>query len=225
MPVHKRKRATYSLRNRQSAKRRRMTPTAVRKIVRRTVAGSEPKFINVNEPLGSGGTTYSNASDTNYSLVQIAQGNTSASRVGVQARITGIQLKLRMFLDAQAGQTVPMIVRIRIDEVKTGVVAATTGVSALAYFSRPDYVDITKKSIFDKTFLIRAGGDGDVQGPTVLFNRMFRFKNHQCRWESASASEPSTGNIIIAAYAQTQDGSSTQTMELFSNVRTYFSEV
>jgi len=214
-----------TLRNRRAAKRRRMTSTAVRKIVQRTVAGSEPKLLIITSPLGSGGTTYSNTSDINYSLVQIPQGDTSGSRIGLKARITGIHLKLRMHLDAQAGNTVPMFVRIRMDEVKTGVVSATTGISALDYFSRPDYVDVTKKALFDKIFLIRAGGDGDCQGPTVLFNKMFRFKDHWCRWETGAAAEPSTGNIVIAAYVQSQDGSATQTMTLLSNARTYFSEV
>lgn len=230
MPARKRGRTSsryspYGKKKSFSKRRRVMTAPRVRAIVRSQVERSESKFIAISQPLGSVSTTYSHNSDTNASLVKIPTGSTSGSRVGVKCRVDKIHLKMRMFMRAPTtGQNQSMTVRIRMDEVKQGVLEATSGVSAKAYFDRPDYVNITKRAIFDKTFILRPAGDGDMVGNFITFNKMFRFrKPHWCRFKSLA--EPETGNIILAAFAEAPDGNLGVSCTIDSEARTYFSEV
>lgn len=210
------------LRKRQSAARRRMTPSRVKSIVKKTVAASDSKYITQSSVLGS--TVYTNGSDTNVSVVKIPQGDEASSRVGAKCRVTGIYLKLRMHKQfPTSGQSAPMTLRVRIDEVKQGVTSATTGVSALTFFQRPNYVSLTKKVLMDKTFNFRSPGDGDMQGDYVLFTKFIRLKSHWCRYGTTGAVEPLTGNIIISAYAECP--TSDQPLLVESQTRTYFSEV
>lgn len=203
-------------------KRRKMTTAKVREIVKDTVEKSEPHVHRVVNVLGTG---YVDGSDTNASLMLIAAGTTAATRVGFKIRVARIYIKLRMQLDVHpTSQTAPMTIRIVLDSVKQGVVAAATGVSARSWFGRPDYNSVTRRVLFDKTFVARQAGDGDQAGPIITYSKMITLKNHEVRWLGSSGVEPLTGNILMAAFAECPT-TATQPLLLESEANVYFAEV
>ncbi len=218
----KRKRGTNGGPSRHPTKRRKMTAKVVKKIVKDTVEKSEPKVHRLSPSIGG---TYLNGSDTNQSILEIAQGDSSSTRIGSKARIVRVYIKLRMALnEPSVAQSEPMTIRIGLDYVKPGVLEGTTGPPARSYFTKPDYVETTKRVLWDKTFVLKAAQDGDVSGGIILFSKMITLKNHEVRWVGDSTVQPRDGNLILWAFAECPN-SSTQGMFLADTVDVYYSEV
>ncbi len=205
-----------------SRRRRKMTRAVVKKIVKDTVEKSEPKVNRLTSELAG---SYVAGSDTNRSIVEIVQGDDSGSRIGVRARIARIYVKLRIRLNLPTtGQANPMTIRIGIDHVKPGVLESASGLPARGFFTKPDYIAVTQRVLWDKTFVVRPGGDGDMAGQIITFSKMITLKNHECRWGSGSADDPLTGNLLLWAFAECP-GSVDQSLTVEDHTDVYFSEV
>lgn len=221
MALGKRKRTAMPSRRRP---KRRMTAKRVIALVKGTVEKSEAKVHRAGNLLGGNYTSVNN--DTNQSIVEIGQGNTSSTRVGVNARIVRVYLKFRMHLVNNSGtQNHAMTLRLNLDEVKPGKQDSSTGPPSRGYFSRPDYTEWTKRVLWDKTFKLQPSGDGDMDGHVITYSKMITLKNHKVHWDSASAVQPDNGNLILSAFAETPNGNVSQELNLESDVNVYFSEV
>ncbi len=201
-------------------RRRKMTPKAVRAIVRDETEKSEPKVHRLPGEVNA--TLTHNATDSR-SVVEIAQGVTSSTRVGVKARVARLYVKGQFFLQPGSQQS-PMTIRWGLDIVKDGIVEGV-GVVGRGYFAKPDYVTTTKRVLMDKTMVLRTAGDGDMDGPIVNFAKMMTLKTHECRWDTASANDPSTGNILLWYTVESPIGNLTQGLHAQISVDVYYSEI
>lgn len=217
----KRKRGTNGT-SRRHHKKRKMTTAVVKQIVKTTIEKSEPKVSRRNNLLAG---SYVDGSDTNQSLVEIAEGTGSNQRIGTQIRVVRIYVKLRIRLNGPTtGQAKPMTIRIGIDHVKHDVLEGATGLPSRGYFTKPDYVSITQRVLWDKTFSLSTRADGDMDGQMVTFSKMITLKNHQVRWKGTTADDPEVGNLLFWAFAECP-GSTDQSMTVEDHTDVYYSEV
>ena len=203
-----------------SRRRRKMTPKVVRAIVRDESEKSEPKVHRLPGEVSA--TLLHNATDSR-SLLEIAQGSTSSTRVGVKARVARIYVKGQFFLQPGSQQS-PMTIRWGVDIVKDGVLEGV-GVVGRGYFNKPDYVTVTKRVLMDKTIVMRTAGDGDMDGPIVNFAKMITLKNHDVRWDTASANDPVTGNILLWYKVESPILNLTQGLHAHITLDVYYSEI
>ncbi len=217
----KRKRGTNGT-SRRSHKKRKMTTAVVKKIIQTTIEKSEPKVFRLSSLLVG---SYVNGSDTNQSIVEIAQGDGANQRIGSKCRIARIYIKLRIRLDGPTtGQSTPMTIRIGLDHVKAGVLESAGGLPARGFFTKPDYVSVTQRVLWDKTFSLSPRADGDMDGQMITFSKMITLKNHQVRWKATGADDPEDGNLLLWAFAECP-GSADQSLIVEDHTDVYFSEV
>lgn len=197
---------------------------AIRKVVKNTVAASEKK---VHRLYGEWAASYDNTTTTISSLCEIAQGQTNATRLGNRARITGIYMKLRCYVNSEDDTTdAPISIRFGIDAVKQGVYDTTTPITARPFLgsnSVPDYVNKTKRVILDKTLVPPQANDGDLIGNYRTFTKFIRLRNHECRWDTTSAQDPETGNLL--AWIACDSSNALKTVRVDADFHVYFSEV
>lgn len=231
MPVRRRfrKRVASTLRKRRSAARRRVTPAAVRKIVRRTVAGSEKKFHDL--PLEWNSDLTVSAPTLRSSLVEIPAGSGKNQRTGLRCRVTGIYVKMRVYRSIKPDSSQangPIMLRWGIDEVKNNVTeSALSAFPVRGYFDSPDYINYTKRVVADSTITIPYGGDGDMWGPFRTVTRLIRFrKPHFLNFSTTGTDDPVTGNLLAWVRMENRPTSEINAQaNVQCDFRLYFSEV
>lgn len=217
----KRKRGTNGT-SRRHHKKRKMTTAVVKKIVKSTIEKSEPKVFRLDGLLAG---SYVNDSDTNQSILEIAQGDGSNQRIGSKMRVVRVYIKMRIRLDSPTtGQSTPMTIRVGLDHVKQGVQEGATGLPARGFFTKPDYVSVTQRVLWDKTFSLGPRADGDMDGQMITFSKMITLKNHEVRWKVTTAADPDDGNLLLWAFAECP-GSADQSLIVEDHTDVYYSEV
>jgi len=200
-----------------------MTPKAVREIVRDETEKSEPKVHRL--PFEVDNTYFAGVTDSR-SLVEIGQGSTSSTRIGVKARVARIYMTAQFWMHYDTvNQVRPGTVRFGIDILKDTKYEGVLDSPARGFFDKPDYVSVTKRVLLDKTLSLKTSGDGDVPGPVVNFKKMITLKNHELRWIVASAGDPESGNIVFWYKVESPSSSLVQKIHIRASFDVYFSEV